>query len=61
MSKAPLVIAPGGASVDVQRLAEDINRSLTIIKTEIRQLQDRAASLQAGLDALDARVTALEP
>lgn len=61
MSKAPLVIVPAGAAMEVQRIAEDINRSLTIMKSEIKRLQDTASAMQSSLEALDARVTVLEP
>lgn len=61
MSKTPLVIVPAGAAMEVQRIAEDINRSLTIMKSEIKRLQDTASAMRASLEALDARVTVLEP
>jgi hypothetical protein len=56
-----MIMTPNEAPAWAQHLATDLNRELAELRQLIRSLKDTDTATQAALDALDARVTALEP
>lgn len=56
-----MILTPNDAPAWAQRLATDLNREIAELRQMISDLQKTDTQTQAALDALDARVTALEP
>jgi hypothetical protein len=56
-----MIVTPTDAPAWAQRLATDLNREFAELRQMIEALKQSDTTTQADIDALDARVTALEP